>query len=118
MTEDIFASCYVDECIGDAFVKALRSCGIKVKSAQESGATGFDDKAQLQIATVLQSVLITIDKRTFLQDSDALRKEHYGIIIILRQVGTINATAVAEEVFEKFLNIYPKDEWKNFVVQL
>src|SRR3989344_9024648 len=118
MTQELFASCYVDECLGGIFVQELRKNGFTVRTAKEEGLVGAKDNDVLTTAICLKSVLITIDKRTFLDDSEAKSREHYGIIIITKQLDATNSAAAAREVIKLFLNTYAKDEWKNQVVKL
>ena len=114
--EELFASCYVDECLGGVFVQELRKNGFTVKTAQEEGLVGANDKDVLTTAICLKSVLITTDVSTFIDDSKARSREHHGIIIITNQLDASNSAAAAREVIKLFLNQYAKDEWKNLVV--
>lgn len=119
MSEELFACCYVEEGISPVFVEVLRKNGFIVKTAEELDARGKSDSEHLDIAIGLKSTLITVDKRTFLVDSKAEDRKHFGIILITRQFGDANANSAAEQVIKKFLNVYTKDEWaQGMIVKL
>ncbi len=118
MSEDIFASCYVDEGISSIFIQTLRKKGFNVRTATELQNIGFSDKEQLDFSISLKSLFITKDKRTFLQDSHALAVSHFGIIIIPKSFSRDQSYATALVLIEKYLNRYTKDELKNMILYL
>lgn len=115
MNEEIFTQCYLDEDVNPVFVDVLRNAGFKVHSAAELKNIGLSDEAQLNIAISLQSTFITFDKRTFLEDSNAEEKDHFGIILIARRVSNLQIAAVADITIKKYLNYYTKEEFKKKV---
>ncbi len=88
MSEELFTRCYVEEGISAVFTKILRENGFIVNTAEELKKCGKSDEEHLDIAIGLESTLITTDKRTFIDDSNALHKNHFGIIILTTQVAT------------------------------
>ena len=116
--DELFANCYIDEHISFVFSDELRAQGFAVKTAQELKMCAKDDKEQLDLAITLKSVLITMDKKTFIQDSNATGREHFGIILIQKELNSANAASAAKQVIDKYLNRYTKDEWKRLVVYL
>src|SRR3989344_1130256 len=118
MTQELFASCYVDECLGGIFVQELRKNGFTVRTAKEEGLVGAKDKDVLTTAICLKSVLITTDILTFIEDSKARSREYYGIIVITKQLDSSVSASAAREAIKLLLNRYTKDEWKNLVVYL
>lgn len=118
MSEEIFSKCYVDAHISRIFVNVLRKAGFTVQSSRELNNNRLNDEEQLDTAISLQSVFITLDKRTFLERSNALDKDHFGIIVIHRQLSKLQSAAAAELAIKKYLNHYTKDEFKNEIFYL
>ena len=115
---ELFTSCYVEEGISNVFVQVLRKKGFVVKTAEELNTIGASDYEHLSTAIDLKSTLITDDKKTFLIDSKATSREHYGIIIVSKQFSKTRAASAAKLAIDKYLNRYTKDEWKKLIVYL
>ena len=114
----MFAKCYTDADVNPLVASALRDLGIEVKTAVELKNRKLNDEEQLLVAMSLQSVIITRDKSTFLRDSGALEKDHFGIIIITEETRNDNSVHIAEELYDLFLNRYTADELMGVVLKL
>ncbi len=99
--------------------KFLKEKKFEVISAHDLGAKGLNDEQQLKIAINHRSLLITNNKRDFLEESKANQEEHFGIIIITHQHKTISGLYnLAKMVFDQYLNWYTAEEFRNFVIYL
>ncbi len=105
MEDQLFVKIYVDEDIHPLLAKFLRQQGFDAISAHEINATGLNDKDQLNLAIAQQRVLISYNKRNFLQDSKAEQNNHFGIILITTQRKTIkDLNKLTKEIINKYLN--------------
>jgi hypothetical protein len=74
---------------------------------------------KLLIAIKLKRLIISNDKNTFLNNSKANSKDHFGIILITRQHTTITSiNKLTNDLINKYLNKYTADEFKNLIVYL
>ena len=112
MSERLFASVYIDECIPYILAGLLKKEGWSVTSVFDEGTVGEKDIDQLMEAVKRQSVFVTTDKRTFLKETKG--QSHKGIIIIQRTVALDNLAAVQKKISE-LLNRYTADEFENVV---
>lgn len=116
--ELLFTKAYLDEGMPKLLLKTIKEHGFDVLRAEDMGNSGFTDEQQLQIAINLERTFITDDKKTFISDSGALLVNHFGIIIITKQISKQDAVHMAKEIIGNYLNRYAKDEWKNLIVKL
>ena len=102
MSEELFAKCYVDEGFSRIFSNSLRAEGFDVKTVNDLRTFGMKDAQQLDIAIEHKRVLITKDKRTFVKESEAKIKPHFGVIVIMEEISDANGAAVAKEVIKRY----------------
>ncbi len=115
MSEDLFASLYIDECITPLVSSLLKKAGVNAISPHESGGRGLSDLEQMLKAKEKKCVFVTADKRTFLKNIKGVT--HYGIILIPRNVSVSKANVLVGELM-RLLNKFTADEFENTVLYL
>jgi len=77
-----------DDCLAKGLVKALRSDGVDVVTAQEAGIAGYDDEEHLAYATEQGRVLYSFNRGDFLRLNKQwleANRSHAGIILAAQQ---------------------------------
>lgn len=91
----------------------LKKDGWDAISAHHINFLGKDDIMQLSRAIDLDRVMITSDKKDFLNLAKSM--SHKGIILVSRQIKLDNCALFARNI-SKLLNRYTKDEFKDLLL--
>lgn len=76
---------YLDECIDEPLIEALRRRGYSLVPAREAGALGLSDETQIDYATELGIPIFSYNRRHFRRLHARLMREdrkHPGIIVL------------------------------------
>lgn len=112
MSEELFASVYVDQCITPILAELLKKRGIDALSCHTIGFVHKNDEEQLNNSIARGRVFITRDKKDFYK---VMPLPHKGIIIIQPMMTNKQLSLITEKIVT-ILNTYTKDEFENLTI--